>query len=203
LIIENFEQGSPEWIQARLGIPTASEFSKIVTSKGAPSDSAGAYMETLLAEWYTKKPVDDFFSRWMKRGIELEPEAADEYAWRRDVNLEKIGLAYLDERKLVAGSPDRLVGKNGLLEIKCPKASTMVKYLMTKRVPSNYLIQVMGQLWITEREWADFMAYHPDFNEPLIIRIERNEFLINRIAEAVESFIDDMLEKRERLKEAA
>jgi len=203
MIIENFEQGSHEWIQARLGIPTASEFSKIVTSRGAPSDSVGDYMNTLLAEWYTQKAVDDFISNWMKRGNELEPDAANEYAWRRDVDPEKVGICYLDERKLIACSPDRLVCTNGLLEIKCPKASTMVKYLLAKRVPSQYIPQIQGQLWITGREWCDFMAYHPDFDDPLIIRVERNEFLINRISEAVNSFVDEMLEKRAKLKEAA
>ena len=43
------QQGSVEWFEARLGIPTASEFSRIVTPTGKLSASRHAYMGELLA----------------------------------------------------------------------------------------------------------------------------------------------------------
>ena len=39
MIIEDFEQGSPEWFAARVGIPSASIFDKLITSKGVLSTS--------------------------------------------------------------------------------------------------------------------------------------------------------------------
>lgn len=198
MIIVDCEQGSEEWFEARRGIPTASNFSKIITSTGKPSTSANGYMNKLLAEWLMNKPLDSFKSEWMDRGNELEPEARNSYEFDRDIDVQKVGLVYKDDRKLISASPDGIIGENGGLEIKCPSPGIHVEYLLANKIPSIYFPQVMGNLWVCEREWWDFYSHNPDM-EPLIIRVERDEKYIKSLEGAVEKFVYQMLGKREKL----
>ena len=90
------EQGSSEWFMARLGIPTASEFNKIITpAKLEPSRSADTYINKLVAEWLRDKPDESFQSDWMKRGLEVEEEARDFYTFQTDVEVTQVGFCLL------------------------------------------------------------------------------------------------------------
>lgn len=202
MIISPHEQGSSEWLQERLGVITASNLDCIITAggKATTGSKADTYMKTLLAEWYVGKPVDTFEpTQWMQRGTELEPEARAYYEMLKEVDVEQVGLCFRDESKQVGASPDGLVGGNGLLEIKCPKASTMIPYMLDGGLPSTYKQQVQGQLWVTDREYCDFLAYHPEF-EPFLVKVERDEKYIKSLSELTNGFIEEMLEKRSRLK---
>jgi hypothetical protein len=53
MIILDHEQGSPEWLAARLGKPSASCFSRLITNSGKPSSSADGYINELIAERLT------------------------------------------------------------------------------------------------------------------------------------------------------
>lgn len=199
MIISKNEQGTEEWLQERCIIPTASEFSKIITPTGKPSTQAKTYMATLLASWYLGKPADDdFATEWMMRGNELEDDACRMYEFVTERETNKVGLIYKNQRKLVGASPDRIVGPEGLLEIKCPKASTFIGYLMDQKLPDKYRPQVQGQLWVTNRKWCDFMVYHPEF-EPIIIRVNRDNDYIKSMDDALQAFINKMLEGRKKL----
>jgi len=177
------EQGSPEWFEARLGIPSASMFSKIVTTKGAWSTQADSYINQLVAERLTGEREEIYQSHHMIRGTELEPEARDMYCLMKDVEVQEVGFCLHDTLK--AGcSPDGLIGEDGGLEIKAPAPATHVEYLRGGVLPSRYKQQVMGCLWITQREWWDFVSYHPNM-KPLIVRVERDEEYIAALEECV------------------
>jgi len=181
--IDQNEQGSPEWLAARLGIPSASMFAKIVTTKGAWSTSADTYINQLVAERLTGEREEVFQSHHMIRGTELEPDARDLYSLMTDSEVTEVGFCLHDT--LAAGcSPDGLIGEDGGLEIKCPAPSTHVEYLRGGVLPSKYKQQVMGCLWITGREWWDFMSYHPTM-KPLIVRVERDEEYIAALENCV------------------
>lgn len=199
MIISEHEQGSDGWQQDRTGVASASKFSNIITSTGSPSSSDSIYRNTLLAEWFLNRPIESYKSDWMSRGNELEDDGAVLYGFLRDVEPQKVGFCYLDERKLIGCSPDRLINDDGLIEIKCPKESTMISYLLKGGLPTKYIQQIQGQLWITERKWCDFVAYHPEF-EPIIVRVNRNERYIAILSDAVEDFVETMLKEREQLK---
>lgn len=182
------EQGSDEWLNARLGVPSASMFAKIVTTKGAWSTQADGYINQLIAEDLTGEPTPFYQNEHMARGTELEPDARAAYEFVTDQTVTEVGFCLHDT--LRAGcSPDGLIGEDGGLEIKCPAAATHVSYLRDGKLPSKYYQQVMGCLWITGREWWDFMSYHPDM-KPLIVRVERDEEYIaaleTHITKAVE-----------------
>jgi hypothetical protein len=194
--IDQNEQGSPEWLAARLGIPSASMFAKLVTTKGIWSASADAYINQLVAERLTGEREEVFQSHHMLRGTELEPDARDLYSLISDAEVTEVGFCLHDT--LSAGcSPDGLIGEDGGLEIKCAAPSTHVEYLRGGVLPSKYKQQVMGCLWITGREWWDFVSYHPTM-KPLIVRVERDEEYIAALEKCVTKAVNLIEENVEK-----
>ncbi len=202
IIIDDVAQNTPEWEQLRNGIPTASMMSCIITSTGKSSTQAEAYMNQLLADWHAGHPVDHWQgNKFTDMGHEREPESEALYELLTNNKLRPVSFVYKDDRKLVGCSPDSLVNDDGLLEQKNPKASTMVGYLLKGKVPTTYVPQVQAQLWICDREWCDFLFRHPEVGHK-IIRVNRDEKFITLMSGMVGEFIEEMLKKREQLKEA-
>ncbi len=180
------EQGSAEWLAARCGIPTASEFSNILTPKGKSSQSAERYLYTLLAERIKGRPEPESVSFWMERGHRVESEAASFYELQKDIETVTVGFI-TNDAGTVGASPDRLVGDDGLLEIKCPSPHVHLMYLLKKAVDQTYYPQVQGQLWVSERAWADIISYEPSM-PPALVRVERDEQYIALLSKAVGEF---------------
>jgi len=200
MIILDCIQGEPEWFAARCGVVSASKFGEILTPTGKPTTGVKRpnYMNTLIAETIMGYKQETYCSDAMKRGIELEPEARDMYAMLNDCEPVEIGMAYLDDRKLISCSPDALVDENGLWENKAPLPHTHIKYLLDNKIPTQYIPQVQGQLYVMDREWCDFMSYAPDI-KPLIIRVNRDDVYIKKLSDAIEDFVDEMQEKLQKL----
>ena len=111
------EQGSAQWIAARLGLPTASQFSRILTPRTLkPSASAERYLWELLAERIIGQPANDASTKFMERGKAMEAQAVAFYELQRGVDTRRVGFVTRDDG-LVGCSPDRFVGDDGLLEI--------------------------------------------------------------------------------------
>lgn len=199
MIVLNCEQGSREWVEARLGIPTASAFSRIVTPGGKLSAAREEYQGELLAEWALGEADEFGGTEWMERGKMLEPEALQHYAFYRDLQPERVGFVYRDEDQMVGCSPDGLV-KDGALELKCPKASKHLIYLAGGQCPKKYVPQVQGHIWVTGRPWCDFMSYHPGL-PPLIIRVEPDAAYQAAFDNHMPDFIDELLKGQDRLRE--
>lgn len=190
MIIHEVAQGTTEWLELRAGIPTASEFSRILTPTGKPSKSAEPYMHELLAERLLHQPLDTFTSSWMERGTALEDEAAKYYAFQMEVQPAKVGFITTDDGR--AGvSPDRLVGDEGLLEIKVPAPGTHVRYLLFKPVDRVYFPQLQGQLWVTGRKWLDILSYCPGLPEAQI-RVERDDDYIEKLSGEIARFCETL-----------
>lgn len=169
------EQGSPEWVQSRLGIPTSSQFERIITSKTlkVSAQSAG-YRNELLAEYYLGVPVSNAGSGFMDRGTDLEREAYGWYEMDRDVDVDRVGFCLTDGGH-VGCSPDGLIGSDGYLELKCPSATVHIGYLLDpSRLYDTYRHQVQGGLWVTGRQWVDLVSYHPTL-PPVVTRHEVDE----------------------------
>lgn len=186
-------QGSKEWFQARLGIPTASEFDKILTpGKLTLSSQADKYLNRLLAEWALQTQFLEMETKsWaMDRGIELEQEADDYYAFATNLGPRPCGFCLTDDG-LVGCSPDRLVADDGLIEIKCPLPPTHMGYLRAGTLPDAYRLQVQGELFVTGRAWADFLSYCPQL-PPLLIRIEPDPRVHAALGEALGQFCHEL-----------
>ena len=197
MILMDCLQGSPEWHAARLGIPTASAFSRILSPKSLKlSESSQSYMHELLAERMLGFPLESASSDFMERGKALEDQAMAYYELQRGVDTERVGFALTDDRR--AGcSPDRLVGTEGGLEIKCPSPAVHVGYLLDG-LPAKFLPQVQGCLWITGRAWWDLLSYHADLPVALV-RVSRDPEYIGALEAAVTAFCDRLESASEKL----
>lgn len=187
--IIDVEQGSLAWIAARIGIPTSSAFDRLITpAKGEPSKSQPKYMAKLLAEWYLNVSLDEYVSEFMQRGKEMEASAAAFYEFDTDRTTTQVGFV-TDDRGRVGASPDRFVGDDGLLEIKCPSAEVHTDYLLNGGVADTYWCQLQGQLWLCERQWVDILSFHPALPKK-VIRVPRDDEFIVKLSIILPIFCD-------------
>lgn len=191
LITLDCEQGSEEWLAARLGIPTATGFENIVTATGKKSASYIKYMAELIEESILGGG-DTFKSDFMERGNKLEPQARAAYEFLTGNDVIQVGGVYLNEDREVMVSPDGLIPnlKKGL-EIKCPKMSTHIRYLLEGGVPSEYIIQVQANLWVTGYGTWDFVSYCPEYQKQTLylFTAQRDPILMKAFDKLIPEFI--------------
>jgi hypothetical protein len=192
MILHDVQQGTPEWHSLRMR-PTASNFRRVFTSQKKRSTSFDEYAIELTEEIKAGRKLETFKSEWMQRGNDMEAQANAMFQLETGLVTTPIGFVTTDDG-LVGCSPDAIVhdddkGETALLEIKCPKPTTHIKYLLANKVPADYIPQVQGQLWITEKPYAYFMSFHPD-HESLIIRVERDEEYISGLATELNKLLD-------------
>ena len=190
--IVDCEQGSDEWFKARMGIPSASNFSRICTTTGKWSAQADAYINELAAEVITgQRSSNGFTSDAMQRGIDLEPQARSNFEFMHDCEVYQIGF-YINNNIGAGCSPDGLIGTDAGLEIKCPLGHNHLAYLRGGVLPTKYIQQVQGSLLVTERDVWHFYSYHPDFGEQLMVTVERDEKFIGLLKNHLERATDNI-----------
>ena len=196
MIISPFEQGSKEWLLSRLGIPTASRFSDIMTTKQLKR-AKNAYIYELIAEKLSGEITEIFNSDAMNRGEKLEPLARDYYEFVTGQSVRQVGLIKSDCQRFGC-SPDGLIDyDNGGLEIKCPGLKKHLEYLINDELPNEYAPQVYGSLFITERDYWDFMSYHPNATE-FLIRVHKTDEAYIKWSEAFTPILDEFLNDLEQ-----
>jgi len=189
-------QYSEEYDRLKIGIPTSSNFHKIVTPQGKPSKQWRAYACLLIAERILQQRIEFYNSPAMERGLIVEAEAADWYEFDHDVTVQRIGFITDDEHTMGC-SPDRLVGDDGLLEIKAPLPQTQVAYWISGELSERFRPQLQGQLYITRRKWVDILCWH-DVLPKLTMRIEQDEEFINALERELRIFnyfVEGVMEK--------
>ena len=177
------EQGSEEWFVARRGLLTGSKLGRIITPKtGKLSAQADTVIAELIAE-SVEGESETFSTYWTERGISMEAEARSWYEFEYGVTIEQVGIIL---NRGCGFSPDGFIAHEGMVEFKCPKASTHIRYLMSGELPDEYKAQVHGGLIICEVDWCEFVSYHPDF-KPLVVRVEHDEFT-EKLADVIDQF---------------
>jgi predicted phage-related endonuclease len=164
MIIHDFDQNSPEWYDARMGIPTASAFNKLLTpARLQPAKSDYAF-ELAVQIICGVNPDPWLGNNATEHGHDSEDAAAKLYEVESGTIVKKVGFV-TDDENTYGCSPDRLVGESGLLEIKSLKAEKILaiwwEHQQTGKFPSEYFLQCQGQMMITGREWCDLCLYHP------------------------------------------
>lgn len=159
----NLFQGTTEWHDARRGIITASVIGQLITPqtvKPASNDKSRALIAQLAAERITGMSDPVFVNADMLRGTLHEPIARDRYAEVNGVTVEQVGFMVRDDWGFRLGaSPDGLVGSDGGLEVKCPRAKTHIQTILTGQVPAYNMAQVQACLLVTGRDWWDFVSF--------------------------------------------
>ena len=192
-------QGSDSWLKSRAGLPTASNFSKIITTKGQPSKQRTKYLYQLAAERVTGKKTETYQSAAMTRGIEMEAEARMVFEMEAEVEVEQVGFCLSDCGRY-GFSPDGLTETYGL-EIKCPESHTHVEYLLGNKLPTTYFQQVQGSLFISGLSSWFFYSYYPDL-PPLTVMVFPDEDFHEALADELDRFCDQLDELTNQLRAA-
>lgn len=161
-IYPELEQRSDEWYAQRRGMVTASAVGALVTPtvRVADNDTSRRLVAALVAERITGYSEPSFANDDMWRGILHEPFARAAYSQHAGVDVEQVGFCVRTEPTWTLGSsPDGLIGDNGGLEIKCPRAKTHIQTIVANAVPANNMAQVQACLLVTGRAWWDFVSF--------------------------------------------
>jgi hypothetical protein len=195
-IFHEVAQYSEEYDRLKIGIPTSSNFYKIITPQGKPSKQWRDYACVLIAERILQQRVEFYTSPAMERGLIVEAEAADWYEFDQDATTQRVGFITDDEHTMGC-SPDRLVGEDGLLEIKAPLPHTQVEYWISGELNERFRPQLQGQLYISQRCWVDIVCWH-DVLPKLVMRVDPDEKFIktlDRELQIFNFFIESVMEK--------
>jgi hypothetical protein len=188
--IVDVQQGSLEWMVARAGVVTASEFDNIVKSNFDPRDGQmpKTYLAQKVAEKWLGGPLPGFSSFDMEQGQFLETEARPFFTCETGLQTTSVGLITTDDG-MIGCSPDALIGEESGVEIKCPAPQTHVSYLLANRLPPEYAPQVHGSMFVTGRPHWYFLSYRRNF-PPMILKIERDENIMIKLRYALDSFLE-------------
>ena len=183
--IYNFEQKTEEWLRIRLG--------KLTASNAHPIKVNGKGLETLAKqkaiEEITMAVPEQYTNNDIERGNELEPMARSCYELDKGIKVIEVGFVELNEN--VGCSPDGLIGKDGLIEIKCPNDQNYFEAIVEGKFYPCYVSQCQFQMMVTNRKWNDLTFYNPNFDIPIFIkRIERDEKYIEDIKKGLERGIE-------------
>jgi len=195
------QQRSNDWFKARLGLPTASKIGVLFTPTGKQAANATRrrYALELAIEKLTKRPTFVPTTFHMDRGTELEPQARIWYYLETRRKADEIGFALADSG-LTGCSPDGFVSNDGAVEIKCPAMPHFAEIIMTGEIDAAWLMQCHHTLYVTGRDWIDFVLYTDV--EPFtgwIKRIYRDDEICEKIEQAVEDFTAEVQDMTETL----
>ena len=192
------EQGTQEWLDARLGIPTASQFHRILTPKTRkPSSQAAGYRAELVAEWLLGESLDMVNTQYMERGSELEGNAVRQFEWDHDCEVDRVGFCLTDDGR--AGcSPDGLVGKYDGAEIKCFAPAKHIAALLADGPDNDHICQIQGCMFVTGRMSWTRMYFHPSF-PPVYHALERDDEFCIHLSVEIDCFLDRLDEDKKKL----
>ena len=180
-IYKDINQGSPEWFEIRVGKVTASHAQAI----GNNGKGLENYILEVVAEMFSSSEKEHYSNEHTERGNELEPIARSMYELQKNIEVEEIGFAEYND--FVGCSPDGLVGKYGMIEIKCPDDKTYFNLLMNEKIDNAYIWQCQMNMLILERKWCDLVFYNPNFEKSMkIFRLEPDKEMFSKLKEGFE-----------------
>ncbi|BAQ84244.1 putative phage-type endonuclease (TIGR03033) [uncultured Mediterranean phage uvMED] len=173
------DQASEDWPPLRAGKITGSKLAVIMANYGKAFGSpAKTYAQNIAAERFSGKAISSTYQNdHMIRGHEQEPLARQEYEELEFCNVDNGGFFDCGN---IGCSPDGLVGKNGIIEIKSVVASTMVTNIKRQNVDPAYRWQCIGNMLFTEADWIDFVSFCDDFpidKKIFVYRMEAKDYL--------------------------
>lgn len=195
------DQRSEEWFAIRAGKITASRMHDVMLERDLEPFKSGPrkgqdkpppkplldYAHQLAAERLTGRPRKQAHGRALTWGRDVEPAAVAAYQAETGEIVELSEFVKHPKYDFIGASPDFLVGNDGGGEIKSPESSEVHLETLLTGLPPEHIEQIQGGLWVTDREWWDFVSYHPDFPEKYrlyIQRVPRNDEYIQRLESA-------------------
>lgn len=190
------EQGTAEWHELRRGKVTASRVADILAkTKTGASASRQNYLIELALQRITKTIQPSYTNDAMAWGTATEPQARVAYEVKTGNFVDQVPFIDHPTIEWFGCSPDGLVDKDGLLEIKCPNSATHWEYFKAKEPPKKYFIQMQAQMAVTGAKWCDFVSFDPRMPERsqlLIVNVPRDsEFIVYMEAE-IKQFLSEV-----------
>ena len=201
------QQGTAPWLAARAGAITASCFAEAISvlqrdgskrKKGEPTAAAEKYAGDIAIERISGKPYGEPPKAWvLDRGHEMERLARIAYETRTGSMALESGICKTDD-DWFGYSTDGMVDADGLIEIKCPIASDKIVEILTTGDLSEYEHQMQGGMWLTGRQWCDFIMFVPDLvnvgQDLYVKRVLRDEAFIETMESKLMAFRDKVIE---------
>lgn len=188
-VYPEIEQRSDEWFAQRRGMITASAVSQLLTPtlKVASNDTSRGLVASLAAERITGHSEPTRMTDDMWRGVLHEPHAIEAYS-KHHAPVEACGFMVLEQDGWQLGySPDGLVGSDGLVEVKCPRAKGHLRTILSGEVPAQHMAQLQAGLLVSGRKWVDFISFHGGL--PLFVkRVSPQDEWFEVITAAVAAF---------------
>lgn len=205
--IVDVEQQTPEWLQMRTGMVTASRVADVMDflKRGGESAKRRNYRTEIISECLTGRAAEHYVMPAMEWGIETEPVARAAYEMRCDIESGPGGFAIHDEISRFGASPDGLIGDDGVLEIKCPTTATHVEYIVAGVTPEEYQPQMLAEMACTGRQWCDFVSFDPRLPKKLqlfVRRFPRDEQRIAAMEAEVLKFLEEVIATIKLLEQA-
>ena len=218
------EQRSEDWHQARCGRITASRFADAIAMKEVviqrankrenrpkvtefrPTDMRNTYMREIIAEIMIGTAKDQVSSPSLNWGRDVEPFAREAYEMETGNIVVETGFIPHPLHDFIGCSPDGLIGAKGGLEMKCPKDPQVHIRTLLEGMPSEHIAQVQGCMYVTDREWWDFVSYdprQPDGPRLYIQRIQRDENFIKELDASLLAFWNDIQKALKQITEKA
>lgn len=198
-------QGSPEWFDARKGIPTASKFATIMSSPSGRGEMPirTRYLYELAAEIVTGKALPEGYkSAAMERGNEQEVELRSAFALVSDYKVRQVGFVINDgliKGARIGASPDSLIDPDGGLEIKSENPATLLKRIFNNEYPTEHMLQVQGNMWVCERDHWEVAIGWPGL--PFYrATVKRDDSYIARLRDGVHVFVNELNQTVERIR---
>ena len=173
---------------------TPSQFAAAMTNGRGKDSGPGAtalkLCRKIAMERMGVEPLDLSLSA-LEWGNEWEPIARERYEKEKMIEVVPCfePIPHVDFSN-VSGTPDGLVGTDGIIEIKCPyNPENHFANLYEGQQLDMYKWQGQGYLWITGRDWFEFVSYDPRYSEPYqikIIRVDRDNEMIGQLSERIE-----------------
>ncbi len=186
--ILNCVQGTTEWLQARLGLITASEADALVTPLGKVKvgEAPESYLIKKVCEKFLGYSSDAASGFAVEQGSLIETIAIPYFEFTTGISVKRVGLC-LSEDSRSACSPDGLIGEDGGLEVKSPQPEKALRTILAGKVPAEHVIQVQFSLYVTQRAWWKYLSFSRHFPS-LIIHVEPDPKIQDAIKEAVAAF---------------
>lgn len=181
------DQRSEAWFAERAGKITASRMSDVMLERDREPFKSGPrkgqqkpppkaltdYAYQLAAERLTGRPRKQVKAAALQWGQDVEPAAVAAYQAETGELVTLCGFMQHPVYSFVGASPDFQVGEDGGGEVKSPESSEVHLETLLCGLPSEHIAQIQGGLWVSGRQWWDFVSYHPDFPPEYRLYIER------------------------------
>lgn len=184
-------QRTDSWLAERAGKFTGSRFADVIARNKKTGEKLKSWHDLvwqIVVERMTGQAIEGPGGYALQWGTDVEPYAREAYELETGNVVTQAGFIQHPYYPFAGCSPDGLIGDDGGIEMKCPKSSAIHLERFISGVPEEYMPQVQGCMWVTGRQWWDFVSYDPRMPEShrmLIVRVKRDEAMIERIESAV------------------